>query len=253
MEFIGSVDSHIALTHLVWGKATFHNKFKQKGRIYKLAETIVNHHTSYGNRKEPTKQPFYFYLDSRFSSLKLMKLMNFHNFNFVMSCSSIMKPKTMMDHLKINTPLRHWRIINNAKYNFRLMCHHIKKTKFLFLASNFSSFRPIWVERHRSKFPKKSYLTKQPEIIITYTKHMGYVDMFNKMVQKYWRHTKYKDHNHAYTTFFVHACVHMAFIASNHHFHLNFVDRNQLLFRIRLLRRIKEQCFKQEERKRNIT
>ena len=224
LEFICSVDRIVSLTYVQWGKATFYDKFQQKGRIDELAKTIVEHQTSYGNRKSPTNQPFHFFLDSRFSSLKLMELMKQNHFNFVMSCSSIMKPKSMMDLLKKDTPLRHWRMMNNHDVNCRLMGHHVKKNKYLFLTSNYASYKPVWVEHRRCKYPKEEYQTKEPKIINEYNCHMGYVDLFDKMVQQYWRSTKYIHHDHAYTTFFIHAYMRSSILYSLQSPFLSFIS-----------------------------
>ena len=70
---------------------------------------------------------------------------------------------------------------------------------------------------------------------------MGNVDILDKMIHKYWRNTNYISLEHALTSFFIHVCIHQAFIASNHYFNLEFSDRNQLKFRINLLNRIIEE------------
>ena len=161
-----------------------------------------------------------------------------------MSCASNMKPKKMRNFLKNNTPLRHWRLIDNSDLNFRLMCHHIKKTKYLCLASNFANFNPHQVHHRRYKFPRRKYLTYESYVINEYNMHMGNVDLFDKMVQKYWRRTNYVSHGHALLSFFIHACIHQSFIASNHKFGFNYSQRNQLQYRIALLKRIKEEFTK---------
>ena len=228
------------LNVLQWGKPTNGDKFGNKGRMFYLAKTIAKHYTRYKSHNGMGNQPFRFYLDSRFSSIKLMQYINQQNFEFVMSCSSNMKPKAMMTFLKVDTPLRHWRIVDNTKHKFRLMGHQVKRNKFLFLASHFSNFKHHLVQHRRYKFPRKRYWTVEPVVINDYNMHMGNVDLFDKMVQKYWRRTNYVNHGHALTSFFIQACIRQAFIASNHHFGLEFKRRNELQFRVKLLDRILE-------------
>ena len=241
----------MSLNCLEWGKPTFKDKFKQKGRTYEIVKTLINHYSSFSGCNKTLSQPFHFFFDSRFSSLKLMKLINEKNYFFLSSCSSIMKPKAMMDELKIGTPLRHWKIVNNSIIGFRLMAHHIKKGKFFFVASNYSSFKPHWTKHRRYKYPKDEYWTKEPQVIDEYNRYMGFVDIFDKMVQKYWRRTNYICKEHAYVTFFIHTCIHQAFVALNHHFKLNYHDHNQLQFRLNLLKRIKEVFIHQVPKKKN--
>ena len=119
----------MSLTHIEWGRATYYDKFKQKGRIYEISKTIVKHHLSYGERKIPFNHLFQFYIDSWFSSLKLM---NQNRFYYIMSCSSIMKPKLMMMQLKTGTPFINWNIVNNQTHKCCQMCHHVKRKKYLF-------------------------------------------------------------------------------------------------------------------------
>ena len=103
------------------------------------------------------------------------------------------------------------------------------------------TFKPVLRLRYRYKYPKVSYWTNEPLVIEEYNLHMFYVDLFDKMVQKYWRRTKYVSKEHAYVTFFIHTCIHQAFIAFNKYFGLTFSDKNQLQFRIELLQRIREE------------
>ena len=77
---------------------------------------------------------------------------------------------------------------------------------------------------------------------------MGYVDIFDKMIQNYWRSTNDVSDEHAYTAFFIHACIHQAFIASNYTFGMSRLDRNQLQFRIELLQRIKEKLINKNKK-----
>ena len=167
--------------------------------------------------------------------------MNSRDYNFIISCPSNMKPKAMMDQLKSNLPIRHWRVVYNTKYNFRIVCQWSRKTKFLFLATNFSSTKPSSSVHRKLKFPKESYSTIQPQLIDEYNTYKGNVDLFDKMVQTYWRNTKFVGDDYAYTIFFFHTCVHQAFIASNNFCGYTFKDRDQLAFRMELVSQLREQ------------
>ena len=73
--------------------------------MYNIVKEILIHYSKCNNRKGRVNHPFRFFLDSRFSSLNLMNLMKKFQFQYVMSCSSLMKPKEMMDLLKKDTNL----------------------------------------------------------------------------------------------------------------------------------------------------
>ena len=182
--------------------------------MFSIVVQMMKHFRLYSERLYGINQPFHFYLDSRFSSLQLMKKMNKYGFYYVMTCSSNMKPRKLMTQLKKNLPYRHWRLVHHDEAKATLMCHHVKKKKNLLVVSNYANFRPVETEHRRCiKYPLKIYSTKEPQVINEFNKYMGSVDLFDKMVQTYWRRSKYNNPYQAITSFFVHTCVHNAYIA----------------------------------------
>ena len=99
-----------------------------------------------------------------------------------------------------------------------------------------ASFKSSTQQHRCKKFPETIYTTKEPELIKAYNKYMGSVDMFDKMVQMYWRKTKYANAKPChYNNFFIHSCVHNAYIAYIHHLGLKFKEKDQLSFRMDLI------------------
>ena len=81
-------------------KPTYDDKYKDIYKTNRVVNKFIDHFMTYGkrnNRNNQVGQPFIFYMDSRFSKLNIMKKMKEKGFYYVMSCSSNMNAKTLVE------------------------------------------------------------------------------------------------------------------------------------------------------------
>ena len=213
IEYYMAVDASYFITRILWETPTRYNKFGRPKKMKQLIFLFLKHYATYVKDRRNQTQPFIFYLDSRFTSMDVLKKMHEYGFYGVMACRSNMAPLHLMRWLDKEIPLRSWRVIYNEKYKAFILARRIKKRKCQYLMSNCAS-----IARHRVGYVKASSLKKtrgiwSPRIQRDYNRGACYIDIVNKMLLRYWRRPQYLSSKHAYFSFFVHAACHQSYIA----------------------------------------
>ena len=94
-----------------WETPTRYNKYGRPKTMRELMYFFIEHHCQYKHGRRDTTQPFKFIIDSRFSSLDVLRKMDEHGFYALMTCSSRMKPQQLLKWMSKDLPIRSWRVV----------------------------------------------------------------------------------------------------------------------------------------------
>lgn len=203
VEYVVSVGSDGFATSMTWRKDKRPKYGFPEAKIDQM-KMYVDYFTSL---HLGSKQPFIFFIDARWSSLPLLKLMHDAGFYCVLSCSITMRPQKLMRWMRDGLGVKDWWSVGLPAYNANLITIRTKKKVYLNILTNWGSLRPRRVCYRRRKPPAGAYTVTAPAVQKIYNKYKARVDFWNKEILLYSRRTRWNGPGLLYTQFFIHAFV----------------------------------------------
>ncbi len=236
IEFVGAVGSDLWLSNVMWSA----DKRPKYGMPEKNLDQMVAYVKYFKEYHSPKLQPHVFYVDARWSSVKLMNAMAVARCYGVLSCSTSMSPKSLFPWLKDGLNKGDWRCIGHAPANANLITIRTKKKVYLHLLTNYASLSSVKMQKRRRKPPMNDYSVHAPFAQKNYNAYKCGMDKWNRALLEYYYPGFAFDTDVMYTMFFIHAFTLQSWVYWKG---VTGLDCPQLLFRKRLLQQLAAQCF----------
>ena len=195
----------------MWDKAHMNEKYTRPKEMREcVMKAVGDFYVSANSDPAVGAQPYIFYLDSRFSSINVLKRLSMMGYYGVMSCGSTMAPKFLgqfvsgqmkkrgkdgypvdgkhypyPDELPKELEKREWRAVFNDKLKAYFIAVRPKTKTYLYLMSNYVGPKTISTIHDRRKAPKVKYAVKVPHAQKEYNLHKNLVDNFNRSILTY--------------------------------------------------------------------
>lgn len=201
VEFIAAVGSDDWVSNITWtGDIT-----KKYGRAEKKLPQIEAYIKYFTEIHGKHLQPHIFYIDARWGSLALMKVIDQAQMYGVLSCSAKSKPQTLFTWMREGLDKGQWRSVGCSAANANLVTVHTKKKVYLNIMTNYATVAAQSMRKRRRKPPSETYSVNAPWAQQNYNKWKCKVDQWNKALSEYSRTARYTDSAVMYTQFFIHA------------------------------------------------
>jgi len=234
-EYFGLGDQF--MMHILWDKPHIDQKYarpkEMKALVLKFAEFLERYKDDWTGRIPP----FHLYLDSRFSSLELMKDLKQMGLYATMSLSVSASPQGLYNWLRTDLQKREWRVIYLDRLNSTLTVVRAKKKAYVNLLSNYWTGGSVTVQHSRVKYPKAKFDVNCPEVQKQYNLHKNKVDVYNSQVLNYRSKVRLNSEDEAYFHYFIQALTTNCFIWWKTK---EKKEVDQLTFRIRLVKQLFE-------------
>lgn len=183
------------------------------------------------------KQPYVFYIDSRWSSLKLLEAMHDRQLFGVLSCGENMAPKVLWPFVKSDLGKYDWWTVGLPRLSANLACVRTKDKVYLKILSNYCPLKKIKYKKRRRKYPMEEYWVPALDVQREYNAFKCKVDMLNKALLEYYRLGMATDDHIIFTHFYFHL-----FVVQCWNYYNACTNRNlsQLQFRLQLLDELRE-------------
>ena len=176
VEFLAAVGSDLWLSNMMWSA----DKRPKYGMPEKRLPQMLAFVCYFQEYHSPTLQPHIFYIDARWSSLKLMDRIAAARCYGVLSCGANMKPKPLWPWMKNGLAKGNWWSIGYPPANANLITIRTKQKVYLNLLTNYASLASVKMKKRRCKFPRNEYFVHAPFAQRNYNEFKCGVDKWNR-------------------------------------------------------------------------
>jgi hypothetical protein len=144
-------------------------------------------------------QPHIFYIDARWSSLKLMDVIYKSGCYGVLSCSVKMRPQKLMTWMRSDLGKGDWWSVGYSPAKANLITIRTKKKVYLNILTNYATLAQVGVQKRKRKYPCGTYQVNAPFVQKNYNQHKCAVDKWNKALLEYYRLARFVNDDVMYT------------------------------------------------------
>jgi hypothetical protein len=201
IEFICAVGSDLWLSNLMWTGDISKKYGDSETKVGQIQPYIKYFSTFHGH----CLQPHILYIDARWGSLDLMKMIDEARLYGVLSVSAGAKPQILMKWMREGLKKGDWWCVGWKEAHANLVTIHTKKKVFLNILTNYGSVAATPMEKKRRKPPMETYIVSAPWVQKNYNKFKCAVDNWNKVSRGYAHKSQFVNEDIMYTQFFIHA------------------------------------------------
>lgn len=199
-----AVDENFFCFNIIWPQ-DMTAKYDDPEKKLDQMRSYVTYFTEYDKQQlTRSKQPYIFYIDSRWSSLKLLELLHENQLFGVLSCGENMRPKTLWPWIKTDLKKYDWWSIGVPRLSANLVCIRTKDKVYLKILTNYCALKEIQYLKRKRKFPMTQFYVPACDVQKEYNAFKCKVDQLNKAVLEYFRLSRYLDDKVTFTQFFIH-------------------------------------------------
>jgi hypothetical protein len=232
-EYIIAVDERSFAFNITWPQD---NRDKYEDPESKL-DQMVGYLDYFAELDPKRRQPYVFYIDSRWSSLKLMEALHQRQLFGVLSCGENMAPKALWPYVKDDLQKYDWWTVGLPRLSSNLACVRTKDKVYLKILSNYCALKKIKYKKRRRKHPMEEYWVPALDVQREYNAFKCKVDQLNKAILEYYRLGMATDDDVLFTQFYIHLFVVQCWT------YYNFCTKqnlSQLQFRLLLLKDLRD-------------
>jgi len=204
IEYLVAVDENFFAFNITWPQDDS-KKYDDPEKKLDQMRAYVTYFVEYDKQQLPrSKQPYIFYIDSRWASLKLMELLHENQLFGVLSCGENMRPKVLWSWIKADLAKYDWWSIGLPRLSANLVCVRTKDKVYLKILTNYCALKEIQYKKRKRKFPMTEFYVAACDVQKEYNAFKCKVDQLNKAVLEYFRLSRYLDDKVTFTQFFIH-------------------------------------------------